>query len=92
MPRPGSIYSPETARNPRLSPEQKRFETWGRRHKLDMRRNFYVSYHSAPFTYKELFGNIMAHDYYSDDKTQGAWDGWRARGRQTDLSSLLVRP
>lgn len=76
-----SIYDPEKAKNPSLSPEQKAFVTWAQRQRLSLRRNFYVPYHAAPYTYAELFEDITPENYYSETKTQGAWDGWRARGR-----------
>jgi hypothetical protein len=78
------VCAPDKAVNPRMSAEQKAFEEWARKPKqrglgMDLRRNFYVPYHGAPYTYQELFGEIKPTDYYSDDKAQGAWDGWSAR-------------
>ena len=67
--------------NPNLSEDQTAFEAWCRRQNCNynLERNFYVPYHGNPFSEDELFGEITASNYYSDPKTQGAWDGWRAR-------------
>jgi hypothetical protein len=70
--------------NPNLSEQQRAFEAWAHRQanggrQYDLSRNFYVPYHGAPYSYEELFGEITEWNYYTDPKTQGAWDGWRAR-------------
>lgn len=75
--------------NVNLSKDQLAFEAWARpqmneyctAHLYDMRRNFYVPYHGSPYSEEELFGQITEWNYYGDARTQGAWDGWRARAQ-----------
>jgi hypothetical protein len=67
------------APNPSMSQEQKAFEEWARSKRYNLNRNHMCPYHGAPYTYEELFGAIDADHYYMD-KTQDAWNGWRARG------------
>jgi hypothetical protein len=73
------VTNPATAKNPKMSGKQERFEKWASKRKLDLARNWYLLYHNAPYTYVELFGDVTPDNYYTNDKTQGAWDAWREK-------------
>ena len=69
---------PGKIKNPQLSSQQKAFEAWAcTKPGFSLDRNFYVPYHTAPYTYEELFKGIGKTDYYKSDRTQAAWDTWR---------------